>query len=142
MDIRITGSVFAGNNQGNDHKKLEGIVSLPDDEAQRLIDLKVAEVVETVETTIQQDKTPTEKIYKTMNCAEQTAKINAETDITVLESYREDTKVSIKSVLEDRIKTLTDSGQDSGDESGESGTGEGQDSGNGSDTGEGQGAGE
>lgn len=126
MDIKITGSVFAGNDKGNDHKKLEGIISLPDDEAQRLIDLKVAEAVNTEP---QQIKTPVEKPYKNMNCEEQTVKINAETDLTTLESMKEDTKKTILPVLEDRIKTLSGGsgeGQNSSNESGQNLTGESQ----------------
>jgi hypothetical protein len=117
MKVNITGCVFGPDG------KLDGIIDLEEKEAQRLVNLKVAEFVQVQQKQEQQQK---QKTYKQMNCTEQTDLINKLTDVKELELLRDETKPSIVGVLDERIKSLTSSGDSAGQggQNGQTGKGE------------------
>lgn len=117
MKIKITGNVLDAKG------KITGIVDLNEKAAKRLVDLGKAvyvEAEEVVQKTIDAVAATAEKTvksYKQMNCPEQTAFINSLTSIEELQALFDDTKSTIKPVLEERVKFL--SAQNTGEQAGD-----------------------
>lgn len=119
MKIEITGSVY--NVKGK--IKIGKIIDLPEKRAKRLIDFGKAVAVEekTVQSPVEenqlQENQPAKvKTYKQMNVPEQTAYISEISEVEKLEELMDETKATVKPLLQEKINKLKESSAPESDE--------------------------